>query len=563
MAISPAVLYASEVYYLGGPPGALHQLNPSFSFPQRLYDLVDFPKFGQYGQDRSGEISGNLLEEVDTNNVGGNRSKSFLKDGTESLTELHLNLQEKLPQDYNMEGQLFLRKTNDTQIQKTRDLRVLQGNLKILNANNLFEVGDFYGEFSQFVLGHNLEGIGAEYVPDNSIVKAKFVAGRSQAPDEGADKFERNVVGGKVDINPFNNSNIFSNFRIGAQVLSSYDDSSSIPTDANTVDLHNSVGSIDGDMSFKKIASMSYEVARSADMANKFTLDDYKYGNALRLQPRLDFGPLQLRYLYYYVEPRFYSDIGSAAWDKAQHQVTADYTFNQKVSMSATENYYWNHLKDSPSAFRTINDEKDLSFNLKPLDSRKDFSIRPYATYLQTNSDDSGDSLHSTTKTFGFTTNDSWGPSINYGVKYEFQNFISKANPFQSVYYERPGFNVSREQKFFGRRLYFSFQPGVQIRTLKSSNGKSDVNFTYSSTGQYNCTDKLVFNFGLNATVDNSDLPLSDSFGTQSFAEFDYTLSEKRSTHFVVRLEKNRYVYTDGTQSYKESRVIGKLVTNF
>ena len=105
--------------------------------------------------------------------------------------------------------------------------------------------------------------------------------------------------------------------------------------------------------------------------------------------------------------------------------------------------------------------------------------------------------------------------------------------------------------------------PIIDIRNTKSNNGHRDTNFTYSLSGQYNISKKLLFNLGFNVQEANSALLSSDSFGTNSFAEFDYTLFEKRSTHFIVRMEKNRYVYTDGSQSYKESRVIGKLVTNF
>ncbi len=538
-------------------------MNPAYGLAKRFHDLVDFANFGNYGPDRSGRISGNFLQEIDYNDIAGNRTQSFLREHTEYLSEMRLNLQEKLWKDYNLEGQMFLRKTDNPNIELRKDVRVKKYDVKILNADNLFEAGNFYAEFSPFSLGTNLEGIGAEFVPDNPMFKGKVVAGRSIEDDPSKSRLQRNVQGGKLDFSPFQKSNLFSEFRIGAQVVTSNDDRKSLDYNYNVTELHNVVASIDGDIALKKFVSLNFEAARSAYLANANVSKDYLYGNALRLQPRFDFDALQVRYLFYYVEPRFYTDAGSAAWDKLQHQLNVDYTLNSKISMSATENYYWDHLLDSNRTFRTTNNEKNFSFNIKPFTSRRDFTFRPYANYLKTDSNDAASSVMSRTGTFGFTLNDSFGPSVNYGLRYEYKNYINRSDNSQNEYTNRAGFNISREQKLFGRRLYYSFEPGMEVRRNKSNKGKPDTNITYSCNGQYNWTDKLLSNVGYNVQTTDQSLAGSDAFTTSSFFEFDFLVAPKRSTHFILRFEENRNVYEDGSKSYKETRVISKLSTDF
>ena len=71
---------AAEVFYLGGynAPSTMEP-NPAFSFKQRAKDLFDFSRYGQYPPERSGMISGNIIQAVEYNKINGNRSKSFLE----------------------------------------------------------------------------------------------------------------------------------------------------------------------------------------------------------------------------------------------------------------------------------------------------------------------------------------------------------------------------------------------------------------------------------------------------------------------------------------------------
>ncbi|MBU1727683.1 MAG: hypothetical protein KJ880_08645, partial [Candidatus Omnitrophica bacterium] len=227
------------------------------------------------------------------------------------------------------------------------------------------------------------------------------------------------------------------------------------------------------------------------------------------------------------------------------------------------ENYYWDHLPGSTLTKRTINDEKYVTLNLRPFDKRKDFSLRPYFNWLQRNSDDIINSAESATYTTGFSLNDSLDEKTNYGANYEYRGYSDEAYDTSTEFFHRIGFNFSREQEVFGRRLYFSIEPGVSLRNAKGLSDKQDVNSTFSANGQYSLLEKLTSRFGYNMQNDYTGRPNSDYVNQRTFLEFDLLFSKKKGAHFVVRGERNIYCFKDSNQDYTESRAIGKFVSNF
>ncbi|MDD5730423.1 MAG: hypothetical protein PHN57_04780 [Candidatus Omnitrophica bacterium] len=526
-----------------------------------MKDLFDFSIKSKNDASRSGKISGTILQELDYNQVSGAKSKSFLKNGTDYLTELHLNMSEKLPKDYNFEGQWFIRKTDNSRIEARRDIRLKDVNLKIYNPQNLAEFGDFYGEFSQFVLGASLEGLNTEASPSGKE-KYKILIARTGQADEAASLFQRDVAGIKADRYFFDNSNIFSSFRVGAQAVTVHDDSAGFERTASTKELHNTVAGIDGEVTFRKILSFIYEFAGSTHMEDKETSTHDQNASALRLQPQLNIGKVNLRYLYYYVQPKFFSAVGSAAPDKMQHQITADIQLNRKTLLSLTENYYWDHLTGSTLTKRTTNDEKYITLNLRPFDARQNLVLRTYANYQGRTSDDTGHSASGITRTLGFSVNDSLDENTTGGVSYEYRGFTDTASRSSSDYFNRVGFNLARDQKFFNRRLYCSFDPAVDLRSTKSSN-KKDVNINVGLTAQYDVSQRMIMRLGNNIFDTNSSKPSADYFNNRSYWEFDYLVNKARATRFILRGERNRFCHEDGGQTFNEQRVIGKLTTSF
>lgn len=558
----PLSTYAAEVYYLGqAGQTATSQPNPSYSLSQRFHDLLNFSAYGEPNQDRSGRISGKFTEEISWQDISGNTSKSFLERGTDYLTELNLNLQEKLGRDYNFEGQGFLRKTDNRRIETKRELRLKQLNLKALNSRNLFEFGDFYADFSQFVLGSSLEGFNIELNPSISQ-RYHFLVARKERADTVSDKFQRNTLGAKADYKLFQDSELFSNFRIGMQVAKIEDDSSTIDHGSSAKDLSNTVAGIDGEISLRKAFSLQYELARSGYIEDEDGANDKKAGTAFRLQPALNLGKANFRYLYYYVQPQFYTETGSASPDKIQHQLTFDYRLSDRANLNFVENLYWDHLDKSTLTKRTTNNEKYLSFILRPFEARKDFTARPYINYSKKDSDDDANSAESVTKTIGFSINDTLNEKTTYGVSYEYRAFVDEANKSTSDYFHRLGFNLGHEQLFFEKRLYYSLNTGLDLRSTKTDDNK-DASASISFSGQYDMMQNSKLRFGHNLQDANSAKPASDSVNHRSFLEMDFLLAQKRASHFVLRAERNRYDHEDNTQEYNETRAIAKFITNF
>lgn len=556
---------AAEVYYLGSdsPSSSAKEPNPSYSIIKRINDLFSSLGSVQKDKEASGSLGGTLTQSVTWNDVGGNTSKSYLERGVDYVTELNLNMREKLPKDYHFEGQWFLRKTDDRRVESRRDVRLKQIDMRVLNDQYLYQLGDFYADFSQFVLGSSLEGFNVDMKPSKKQ-HYQIVAARKNGPDLAADLFQRNVFGVKADHYFFQDSDAFANFRVGIQAATTQDDSATLLSSNNAKDLRNTVVGFDGEMALPKIFSLQYEYARSAYLEDEDSavVKDMNFGSAFRLQPLMHFGKTNLRYLYYYGQPKFYSDAGSSMADKIQHQLSLDHRFSDRASVTLSQNYYWDHLTGSTQAKRTTNNEKYMAWNLSPLSGRKSFLFHPYLNYFTRDSDDAGNSAESTTITVGGDVNDRLDEHTTWGAGYEYRAFIDQNTKAGSEAFHRLKLNLGRDLTFFSRRLFFSIGPNLDIRNNKNNDDK-DVNINTALNLQYDFSQKVVMRLGHTITDTNSAAPGSDYCNNRGFWEFDFLLNKNRSARFVVRGERNNYISENGDQSYKEQRVISKFVINF
>ncbi len=560
---------ASEVYYLGQ---GLDETNGSatqardFSLQKRLSDLIDLKNYKNYGPERSGMITGSVMEEVAWNEVGGNETKSFLKTGVSQNTEINLNAYERLWQDYNFEGQMFLRRTDDRRIERRKDLRVKQLTARIANADNLLTFGDFYGDFSNFTLGNSLEGF---YLETKISEDAKFkgVAARSQSPDNDQLTFWRHVFGGKTDVNLFKNSAIFSLFRLGIQAVTNQDDegsSESIGQSPAIIDRNNTVVSVDGEIALKKYFSVLYEIARSADVADETAepKPGYEYGTALRVNPILRVGATTVKYLYYFVDPSFRTDAGSAATDKIQHQLSLDHQITPRARLSLIENYYWDDLPGSSKTARTTYNEKYMSIYLRPCADNPDLSIRGYTNLQERYSNDAGNTLEATTITPGIAVNNSFDQQTTYGFFYEFRGFVDKHIKSNSDYFNRFGVNIGREQMIAERRAYVSASGNLDFHDPRQYT-KDEVTTSLSFSGQYNFYQDHMLYLGYNLAMTNTFSLLQSSLNHTSYVEINLLINKVRSSRIVLRGELNDYNQQDKDQSYDEARIIAKFITNF
>jgi len=560
------IVHAAEVYYLGGGGAGNVDTgaeNKQFTLEERVDDLLDFKSYGEYGPNRSGRISGNISQEVNWNSVTGNGSKSFLRRGVYFLTELNLNIQERLWSDYNLESQMFFRKTDDRRIEPRKDIRLKQFDIRVYNKDNLVQFGDFYGDFSQFVLGSSLEGFNVEITHDKSQ-QYKMVAARRHEVDDAADLYARYVFGGKADY-IFRDESDFPFLRIGAQAVTSRDDSGSMDKVTSAQDMNNTVVSVDGELKPNRNFSVVYEFAQSAARNNeKDVTEDIRKGLAFRVQPTLKIDDFKLKYLYYYVTPKFYTDAGSAMPDKEQHQITADWRMNKFLTVSFIENLYWDHLKGSSRNLRTINDQKYMTAYFRPFTDSSSFAIRSYVNLLNVNSDDMDNSLRSKTNTYGFSINDSLlNGRITYGTGYEYRQYIDLANDRAgSDIYNRINGNIGIETKLFGRRLYFSDDISLDFRATKTDTNP-EVTVGNSFFGTYEFHKLCTFRFGNNIQNTDGAGPSSNFTNTKNYGEFIFRFNDKRSPCITFRLEENVYRHEDSSQNYTEDRAIVRISSNF
>ncbi len=558
---STSYVFAAEVYYFGNDGSATGEQNKSYPLSTRMDDLFDFTSDRPLSE-RSGKISGSILTQAEYDMVSGNKSKSFLTNGWDYLTEVNLNMQEKMGSDYNLEGQLMMRKTDNPRIEPRRDVRIKEYSLKVANPDNLFLAGDFYGELSPLTMGSSLEGLNAEMKPNDTLAM-KYVAARIDGPDEAASKFQRNVLGTKFDTFWFKDSETISNSRLGFQAVTVQDDSSDPDRTSSFEDLRNSVVSVDGDLAFVRFLSLNYELARSMYLADEdsATIKDQSYGNALRVTPQVQLGNTTIRHLYGYTQPKFYTDVGSASPDKVQHQTTMDHRFSQRASVSLMHNYYWDHLAGSSRTKRTINDDKSATLNFLPFAFRESFRARLNTGYNLRNSDDAVNTLESETFTAGFGVNDRW-KETDIGFSYEYRAFSNRHNKSASDFFNRLGMTFAREYYVVARRLYLSLNPGMDVRRTKVDDNY-DINASLGFSGQYDMAQNFLARFGHNVIDSNNAKANADYTNNRSFMELDWSLGKDRDKHIVLRGDINRYMHEDGTLNYKEHQVILKCVINF
>lgn len=554
--------FAAEVYYVGGGGSSGSQeAYSSYTFRQRIKDIVNRSK-NMADPKVSGGISGTFTQEVNWQTIGGNEDKSFLRKGMDYRSELMMNIYQKLWSNYRFEGQVFLRKTDDVSVETRRDLRMKSINMRVLNHKNLFEFGDFYGELSPFTLGRSLEGVNIQLEMENKS-KYRFIAGRTGQADEALSVFQRQVFGVKTDRFFFQDSEMFSNFRLGVQAVTVQDDSATLKEAGSAKDLNNTVVSIDSEISLIKNFSVAFEAARSVYLEDEDALiRDRSYGSAIRIQPHLNLGKTSLRYLYYYVQPDFQTVGGSASPDKEQHQINADFRLNDRTFFSFVQNYYWDHLTGSSQTKRTTYNEQYTTLRFKPFLSRDRFETRLFVNRSDVNSDDTGNTAEAITHTLGWSINDVIGEKTNVGLSYEYRVFNNRANKTLSNKYHRIRANFGREDLVFNRRLYYSLSPSLDIRTTETDTN-TDLNFSLSFNGQYDLAQRLQARFGHNLRSTNSAKLNSDSWNFQSHLEFDYALSQAKDKRMVLRLERNEYKYEDGGQNYNETRAILRFTANF
>ncbi|NCC23012.1 MAG: hypothetical protein EOM26_11225 [Alphaproteobacteria bacterium] len=558
---------AAEVILVG--PGQssndVHAPYPVFSAEQRMHDLFDFGSYGEYGDDRSGMITGRVSTLLEYTNVAGNQSKSFYEDSElHYQTDLGLQVYEKLWSNYRLEGLADFRLTSLERVEKQEDVRLKQLNLSLLNPHNLFEFGNFYSDFSPFTMGSSLEGFNAEMNPQDSRFSYKAVVARLNEPEIGLN--QRNVYGTHIGFSPFvGDDRAASDLEIGVQsVLTRDDNSSSVHEDIYAPAMNNWVASMDGNWRHREnglfadweLAFSEYNQDRNSATVKQVNDAAFRVSPGWRYRDTFD-----VRYLYYRVGPDYFTATGSAVRDKEQHQINSNYRFNGNYTLSLTQNWYHDSLSGSDATKKTKNNETYLSLLARPFRMRETFSIRPYLKRLVRDSDDAANSSSARTYVYGASVNDIL-LEASLGAFIERRNYKDRSGGGNSEDYTRYGANFSRDFTVFNRPLYFSIAHSGSIRDPLSERD-NEIQNGLNFNGRYQFAEPDFVSFGYNFLTTDSAGNIDDYRTYTSFVEYTHKFLDRRDTELVLRGEYNDYDYETNSEDYQENRYLVTLVTHF
>ncbi len=558
---------AAEVVLLdpGDYMNASQDPYPSFSQEKRIRDLFDFDSYVEYGENRSGMITGRSTTSLEYTNVSGNQSKSFYEDSDlQYQTDLNLQVYEKLWSNYQFKGLVDLRLTNLERVESQEDVRLKQLNLSISNPQNLFEFGNFYSEFSRFTMGSSLEGFSAEINPVESRFNYKTVVARLNEAEIGIN--QRNVYGAHFGFSPLkSNGSAASELKLGVQsVLTRDDNSTSIRENIYAPAMHNWSASTDGSWRHYEsglaadweVAYSEYNEDRNSNTTKMVNDTALRFSPSWRYKDKFD-----TRYLYYRVDPDYFTATGSAVRDKEQHQINANYRLNKNYSLSFTQNWYRDDLSGSDKTKQTKNNETSLSLLARPIPDRNSLSFRPYIKRLIRDSDDAANSSSAQTHIYGASINDVV-MKASLGAFAERRDYKDRSGGGNSEEYWRYGANISRDFTLYDRPFYLAVSYSGSVRDALSQSD-NEVQNGINFNGRYQFAESDVATFGHNFLTTNSAGNIDDYDTYTSFIEYTHKFMDKRDTEIVLRGEYNDYDYETDLEDYQENRYVVRLVTNF
>ena len=477
------------------------------------------------------------------NIISGNKQNSFYEDGFNYNTELNILLKEKLNKGYELELESFLRKTDNTRIEENPKIKLKEINIKIQNAEKKLEAGDIYIDFTPFTINSTLYGIRFENI--KNIYDYNFFIAK-KCRDECIYDDNKKALGFKIDkIFSFEKSKI-QEIKAGFQtsiITESFDITSYDKSVKKGV--KNAVISTNGTLKFNENLNIVYEFARGGYVSDQTkTISDMEFGNAIRIQPYFKNKKFNLRYLFYYVEPNFKTELGSAISDKLQNQINLNYIFSPKITLSITENYYFNKLSKSKAQIRTYNDEKYLRLLFLYSES---LNINPYVNYFKKNIS------NAITQTYGVDIFKKINKSFSSTLNYEYRGYEDKN---QNEYINRTSIGVNYYGELRKKTLNISLN-----NSFEKSNKNNYVNINTSVNSRYDISKTTKILFAINLNDFDSENLSSDFKFTRSFIEIEKEI--KNNTYIRLKGEINKKTGEDTKDNYTERRIITRFETRF
>ena len=312
--------------------------------------------------------------------TGGSGDKTLLRRGEFLTNALKLQAEQILGLGWNARTDLHVRKTQDPQIDKRKDLHMLGLTIEIYNPKFRFTFGDIFGDFSQYTLGQSLEGFQAALDTDRLDVKA--VAGHSQREDEGR-QFKRYVFGGRSEVLAVKEYGPLSDARLGLNFSEAEDDRGSIENKGTAADASNRVGSFTHHAIFWEKSVWDMEAAKSwidEDARSGPVLR--RAGTALRILNNTKLTKkAKTKLTYEWVGADFNTLTGSAIPDRVNMLGRVNYRFNEAWMSDAAYRANYNKLDKSTADKRTVLHVPNMALTWTPNSSDwklQDFFSRLY-----------------------------------------------------------------------------------------------------------------------------------------------------------------------------------------
>lgn len=323
--------------------------------------------------------------------TGGAGDKTLLRRGAFFTDELKLRIDQPLEDGWDFLTSLHLRQTFDPQIDKRKDVHILGYTSEIYNRFLRFTFGDFFADFSQYVLGTALDGVQMVAKTDRAEIKA--VAGFSQRADEGK-QFMRYVFAGRAETVLVEAYGFAKDLRMGFNFSDAEDAHNTIDNTTGVADASNRVGSVNGRAVFWGHTQADWEAAKSwiDEDTSPGTNVDRKTGSAIRWNSTTQFDKKnKLRMGYEWVSADFRTLGGSAVPDRVNVTSRLDSQWNKEWKSELGYRLSFDKLDKSDLNKRTVTQAPRAALNWEPLSDDwwlKDFFSRLYWELRSRLSDD-------------------------------------------------------------------------------------------------------------------------------------------------------------------------------
>lgn len=497
--------------------------------------------------------------------TGGAGDKALLKRGEFFTHQLKLDSSVLLNDDWHFDTTVNARQTNDPQIELRNSVHLLGWTSELYNRETRATFGDFYGDFSRYVLARSLKGVQLQY--KNETTELKGVAGYSQRQNDA--HFMRYVAGGRAETLVLKEYGALQNVRVGTNFTAVEDDHASLTgSPTGVADASNRAGSVNYSGILFKNTELTGEIAKTwiDEDTSENTNVDRKTGTAVRANSATKFSKMtKARLGYEWVSADFNSLAGSAVPDRVTLNGRLDHKITNELASEASYRVSHNKLEKSILNDQTMTQTPHLALSWTP-DSEKwllrDYALRLFWDMRDRSSDGDG------SQQVDFTSND-------YGLENEFK--VRKVSFVDGWTYRTEDDDMNKENMLVNNTAYFGMRmrekfgemtavPSVRYQVEHTDSVKLDISdFTQTVTVGLilEPSNKLKFEQRLSAGFAERSTEDADSVKLNSYTSLDYKLPTSQDLTFRISYEHLDFNHSRSVQTYSEDNLQTQLMWVF